>query len=370
MQRHRLLTILAIGVLGAALLTLVHGDEPLTERVVRLETEKAFPEAADELNRYDPDVRLALLDYADDDELVLSARLALKRYPEMAQRVIGLYGPAEPFETILRRYGPEAIPPVHYFLANELASLELRALVAEPPPSPRRQPVERDQPPSVDTPGVRGWYAIAFIDEAGHDFLGQFVVDEATGDVSWIQTERLATGAKRFFTSGLTGLESKWQRGDALAATDFGWAAVDVLAPIAAFKVVRAGKAAGRSAKSVRAASRAAKAGGRLSRAGRTIAIAGTVAGIGYVALNPSLLNSLGAGIAATLGLPAWAVNGVIWFLVLLPALMVAAFAQRWLVRPAYRVLSLVVMGLVRLQRCLHVGSGDNDAPHLQKWRA
>ncbi len=355
MRSRRYLVIAAIAALGAAALTLVHGDESLTERVVRLETERAFPEAADELNRHDTDVRLALLDYAGDDELVLSARLALKRYPEMAERVIGLYGPAEPFKKILERYGPDVIPPVHYFIANELPSLELRALTAEPPPSPRRarEGIEDDAPPSVDTPGVRGWYAIAFIEEAGHDFLGQFVVDDATGDVSWVQTERLATGAKRFFTSGLTGLEAKWQRGDELAAGDFGWAAVDVLAPVAAFKLVRAGKVAGRSAQSVRTGARAAKAGARLGRAGRAIAMAGTVAGVGYVALNPSVLNSLGAGIAATLGVPSWAVNGLIWFVVLLPVLMLAAFAQRWLVRPAYRVLAMLITGLVRLQRRL-----------------
>ncbi len=361
MHRRRLSTVLAIAVLGAASLTLVHGDEPLTERVVRLETQEAFPEAADELNRYDTDVRLALLDYAGDDELVLHARLALKRYPEKAGRVIGLYGPAEPFKKILRGYGPEVIPPVYYFIAHEVPSLELRALAAEPPPSPQRRERAdggKDEPPSVDTPGVRGWYAIAFIEQEGHDFLGQFVVDRATGEVSWVQTERFATGAKRLLTSGLTGLEAKWQRGDELAASDYGWAAVDVLAPIAAFKIVRAGKIAGRSAKSVRAGARTAKVGARLGRAGRTIAIAGTAAGIGYVALNPSVLNSLGAGIAATLGVPSWAVNGVIWFVVLLPALMLVAFAQRWLVRPAYRLLAIVITGLVRLQRRL--------TPHAQ----
>jgi len=93
------------------------------------------------------------------------------------------------------------------------------------------------------------------------------------------------------------------------------------------------------------------RAGSRLARSGRTLAIAGTAAGIGYVALNPGVINSIGAGIAATLGVPTWAVNGVLWFILLLPLFLVAGFLRRWLARPICRLLGLLITGLAHLQR-------------------
>jgi hypothetical protein len=313
----------------------------LVDRVARIEAAEAVPEAQAELEGVPTKVRFALVDYAGDDELVLSARLALRRYPEMAARVIALYGAAEPFERVLRRYGPEAIPPIHYFVAHELTSLELRSWLREPPVPAGTGGGDA----AAKRPVVRGWYAIAFIERSGHDFLGQFVTD-GQGRVSWVQSERLATATKRLFTSGVTGLEAKWHRGDALAMEDFGWAAVDVLAPLAAFKLVRAGKAGGRTAKS----GRLAPAGSGASRAGRGLAIAGTVAGLGYVALHPSVLNSVAADIATALGLPGWAVIGGVWFLLLLPAIGLLQVLGRRLLAPATRLLVMAARGVARMR--------------------
>lgn len=338
------LMLLATAVLGAAALTALHGNEPLAERVVRLETERVFPEAADELARYSPEVRLVLLDYADDEELVLNARLALLRHPQTAPRVLTLYGAAEPFREILRRHGPAVVPPIHYFLEHDLLGVRLRALLADTPAAPGSdvaaagsRAVDRD----TVAPEVRGQYAIHFIAEEGHDFLGQFVTDEA-GEITRVQSERFATGTKRLFTSGLTALETKWRRGDDLTVGDFGWATVDLAVPVVAFKLARAGKLAGHSARSARASARLARAGAGTARVGRTLAIAGSAAGIGYLAMNPGVLNSIGAEIAAGLGLPAWLVTGALWLVLLLPVLILLRLGHRWLLRPVWRLLLLL----------------------------
>ncbi len=365
--RTPLLLLLAAAAIGAAALTALHGDEPLDERVVRIETERTFPDLAGELAQYPPAVRLVMLDYADDEELVLNARLALLRHPGKTPRLLALYGPGDAFREILRRHGPAIVPPVHYFLEHDLPSLRLYSLLAEPPAE-----AGDDTPDELRTvadsgdlepipPAVRGWYAIAFIREEGHDFLGQFVTGD-TGEVHWIQTERFATGAKRLFTSGLTTLEMKWRRGDDIEAGDYGWAAVDVMIPVVAFKLARAGKLAGHSARSATTSARLAKAGAGTARVGRTLALATSAAGIGYIAMNPGVLNSIGGEIAAAVGLPAWAVNATLWFVLLLPLLILLHLGHRWLLRPVARLLTGLVAILTWLRSRLHSERGPAPA--------
>jgi len=157
--------LLAAALAGAAALTAFHGDMPLDERLIRGETQKALPEIADEIAGQPAQVRLTFLDYADDEELVLNARLALKRYPQQAPRILALYGPSEDFRAILRAYGPAVIPPIDYFLDHEPASLRLYAMLAGPSatPSPcqqqprsprlRRQPMPAPWPRRSGAPG-------------------------------------------------------------------------------------------------------------------------------------------------------------------------------------------------------------------------
>lgn len=358
MNLRRPFMLLAAAAIGAAGLTALHGDEPLDERVVRIETERTFPDFADELAQHPPAARLVMLDYAGDEELVLNARLALLRHPDKTPGLLALYGPSDAFREILRRHGPAVVPPVHYFLEHDLLSVRLYSLLADPP-AESGDAADDDLQTVADSgdiepipPEVRGWYAIAFIREEGHDFLGQFVTGEA-GEVHWIQSERFATGAKRLFTSGLTTLETKWRLGRDIEADDYLWATVDVMIPVVAFKLARAGRMAGQSARAAGTGARLAKVGAGTARVGRTLAIAGSAAGIGYIAMNPGVLNSIGSGIAATLGLPAWAVNGAIWFALLLPLLILLRFVHGWLLYPAYRLLTLVIETLKRLQNRL-----------------
>ncbi|MBA1149276.1 hypothetical protein H0Z60_19710, partial [Ectothiorhodospiraceae bacterium WFHF3C12] len=200
----------------------------------------------------------ALLGYADDEVLLYNARAALARYPAKAARVIGLYGDEDEFGTILRDYGASVVPPVHYYLENESYTLNVMRYTAEQirranelarrfwteERTGARQPVQqaaaREQ---ALTPELRGWYAVNFIREEGHDFLGQFVVD-STGDVQRVQFERVIEGTAQFFTSGLRTLEQKYRSDATVTAGDYAWAGVDLAIMGGAVKILRAGKAA------------------------------------------------------------------------------------------------------------------------------
>ena len=352
-------TLLAVAAIAAAALTVFFGDEPLDERVVRAEMEHKLPRHADALNGYPLAVRLALLDYADDEELVLNARLALLRHPQAAPRVIALYGGMPEFRAILRQYGAAIIPPIDYFLHHEPATLRMVAMVT-PTPEPGGQPAADvlDGDGSVNAPGddsasaltsvQRGAYAIHFIGDAGYDFLGQFVTTPA-GEAEWVQSERFATGVKRFFTSGLTRVETQWRLGEDITPAEYAWATVDIMVPVAIFKLARAGRAATGVARSSRGlaagATTATRTSATLGRTGRLVAVGGTLAGIGYVVMNPGVLNSIGRGLAEAVGLPPWLVAGAIWFVLLLPVLIVLRLGQRWLLRPLYAA----TVGLIRL---------------------
>lgn len=345
--------VLAVAAIVAAALTLIHGNEPLDERVVRTELQKKLPAHADALSNQPLAVRLALLDYADDPELVLNARLALLRYPQAAPRIIALYGGMQEFRAVLHRYGAAVIPPIDYFLHHEPATLRMVAGMTSAPapaPAPQTQEPTADAVDAADstalTPEERGRYAIRFIDDAGYDFLGQFVSTPG-GEVEWVQSERLATGVKRFFTSGLTHVETQWRLGEEITPADYAWATVDIMVPVAIFKLARAGRAATGVARSTRglSATAAARSGVMLGRTGRLVAGGGMIAGIGYVALNPGVVNSIGRGLAEAVGLPPWLVTGAIWFALVLPVLMILRLGQRWLLRPLYAL----TVGVIRL---------------------
>jgi hypothetical protein len=328
-MRIRRLLVTALMALGAAaVITWASAPMSATERIVRIEATEALPHLEDELERWPVDVNAILLDYAGDQRLVLAAQLALASYPEAAATVLGHYGTAPEFKRILRRYGASVVLPIHYFLQHDSLLLHLR----------HRATTVFDDDDSAATSDAtltsveRGWYAVDFIESEGHDFLGQFVLD-SDDNVSWVQTERFATGAKRFFTSGLTSLEAKWRRDQHVGAADYARASVDVLVPVAAFRIARVARTA-----------QVTRVGGPAMRlSARTVGAGATLATAGYLAMNPSLIGDVAHGIAEALALPGWLVEFGIWFLLLLPVLLIARGLYRWLIRPIRRLLMLTI---------------------------
>jgi len=350
-----LITLLVVAVLGATTITALSTPRPLDEHDLDLRIEHALPGIADDLREQPDEVREAFLAFAGDRQLLLNAQLALLRHPLPARRVIPLYVERHAFRLVLREHGPAVIPPIHYFLDHEPATLRLRAQVVSWLSDPGDGHGDR---PTVLTPHERGLYAIEFIRREGHDFLGQFVTDD-DGRVHWIQSERLATAAKRFLSSGLTELETKRRLGRQTTVDDYGWAAVDLMLPLAAFKAARLGKAgraarAGstmtRTARTARLATGASRTA-RLARFGRTAAKAGAIAGTAYLVLNPGVIGSVGAELARWTGLPPWLVTAGLWFALLAPLLLLLRCLYCWLVRPVGFVVLGVPAGISRFRQ-------------------
>jgi hypothetical protein len=112
-----------------------------------------------------------------------------------------------------------------------------------------------------------------------------------------------------------------------------------MLVMTSAIKVLRAGRAVRAGAvaegQGARAAGRGVLAGGgrfvSLSRAAKVTAITGTAYA---VVRHPSLVSALGANVGRWLGWPIWLSQLLIWFVVLLPLLIVVRFVYRWLLAP------------------------------------
>ncbi len=301
-------------------------------------------------------VQAVLLDLADDPLLLVKAQAAFMRYPAMARRVFSLYGQEPEFQEILRRYGETVLPPIHHFLTRPVYTIELinqadqgyRAIRQYFTGTPKSTGTPSATPERYQTlsPEQRGWYAVNFIKSEGHDFLGQFVVDDQ-GETQWIVTERMLEGLNRFFTGGIRSLETKYRAGEALTAGDIGWASVDVLVLTSAVKVLRMGRAAAVTTQGASRATRSAALAARVSQGGRMVLNGARYAkwplvfGAGYLVItHPSLVSDLLAGVADVLGYPVLAVQFAGWLLLLIPALYLGSWLL-WLVVP-------LLMGLLR----------------------
>ncbi len=364
MRRAYVLTV------AAALIALViaAASEPLAfeERLIRIEASYVSPELAAQLRGETLLVQAAMLDLAGDPLLLLKARAALMRYPQMTREVLAIYAEEPEFREILRAYGESVIPPIYYFLHNEVRTVAFLHYAAHKLDTSRaaisrfwrREQVAQqdsaleagetaddgDTASNELTPEQRGWYAVNFIRDEGYDFIGQFVLN-ADGEPRWVQTERFLEGAGSLLAGGFRTLEAKIVSDQELMWADAGWAAVDVLAVVGTLKLVRIGKVATASGRSYSITSRSAAVASRLVRAGQ---IAGgsaryakwpAIVGTAYVVVkHPSLVSDALAGVARLAGLPAWPVLMGGWILILLPVLYLLAFVAK-LAAPLLRLL-------------------------------
>lgn len=284
------------------------------------------------------EIQALLIDFSDDLELVLKAWISIERYGDQAREVLLTYGEEPTFKEILKDYGEGIIPVIKYFMEHQLLSLTVRhsiervtekakswfsgmidKLSGKEAPQETKEPLPT-QPETMD-PRLRGLYAIQFIKEEGHHFLGQFSIDK-NGKAHWIQVDRVGQAALSLFTSGLRNLEAKIKVQEEISSADVFWAGVDVLAiGVTATKIYKMAKLSRAGAKITAMTkgtvlmSRAAKAGqvlGRVLKWGRTAAILAT----GYVLVtNPNLLVSFAGNLAEWLekstGIPAWLVQTI-----------------------------------------------------------
>jgi hypothetical protein len=365
---RKLLLILGLATVIALASTVTSRPMLIEERLIQIQAEdtlREFPRIETE----PLEVQAALLDMADDELLLLKARAAYLRYPAMTREVFPLYGPEPEFREILRLYGENILPPIHYFLSNPVGSIELmndlttkyQAAVEFFTGSGK---TETDAAGQQSTPSKekltreeRGWYAVGFIQEEGHDFLGQFVVNDQ-GDIIWVRTERVLENINQFFASGIRNLEIQHRTGDDVTASDIGWASVDVLVFASALKVLRAGRAVAVSSRGAAGGTRSAALAARLTNSGRMLMTTAryakwpAVVGVGYlVVTHPGIINDFLAEVSEVLGYPVKLVQFLGWLLILLPVLYIGSWVFRLIVRPALGLLGTLINGLAHIGR-------------------
>jgi hypothetical protein len=362
----RLFLVAMAAIATALLLSWVWRPMPYEERLVQLQVEQLLPEYAADLRNEPVELRAQFIDYAGDPLLVTKARLALLRYPEMARRILDLYGADAEFQTVLRDYGEHAIPPIHYFLTHDVRTVEwmkqagetarameekARRLGGERQAGPEEPAAARSSDVKL-TDEERGWYAVLFIQDEGHSFLGQFAV-RADGEVVWIQTERFLEGANALFFGGIRTLETKSRLDQPIELKDVGWAAADVAVGVGVLKVLRLGRSATVAGKSMNFSQRSLALSPALlkgSAVAARLAKYGAPVVVAYLALrHPSVLNSMLGLLAEAVGLPVLLVQALGWTLVLLPLLYLIVL----LLRPLAAVLVCLGGGLRRLEMAM-----------------
>lgn len=340
----------------------------IEERLIRIQAEDTLREFP-RIEAEPLEVQAALLDMSDDELLLLKARAAYLRYPAMTREIFPVFGPEPEFREILRLYGENILPPIHYFLTHPVGSIELMNDLASKYQaavefftgngSTDTQDAEKQNTPRKEklTRIERGWYAVRFIQEEGHDFLGQFVVNDQ-GEIIWVRTERVLENINQFFASGIRNLEIQHRKGDDVSAADVGWASVDVLVFASALKVLRAGRAVAVYSRSAAGGTRSAALAARLSNSGRMLMATAryakwpAVVGVGYlVVTNPGIINDFLAEVSEILGYPVKLVQFLGWMLILLPVLYIGSWVFRLIVRPALALLGSLIGGLSHIAR-------------------
>ena len=365
---RKLLLILGISVIVALLSTVTSRPMLIEERLIQIQAEDTLREFP-RIEKEPLEVQAALLDMADDELLLLKARAAYLRYPAMTREVFPLYGPEPEFREILRLYGENILPPIHYFLSKPVGSIELMNDLAnkyqaavefftggeETDNSTGGQ--QNTSRKEKLTPQERGWYAVRFIQEEGHDFLGQFVFNEQ-GDVIWVRTERVLENINQFFASGIRNLEIQHRTGDDVTASDIGWASVDVLVFASALKVLRVGRAVAVSSRGAARGTRSTALAARLTTSGRMLMTTAryakwpAVIGVGYLVVTPpGIINDVLAEVAEVMGYPVKLVQFLGWMLILLPVLYIGSWVFRLIVRPALGLLGALITGLAHVGR-------------------
>ena len=347
----------ALAAAGAAWLVSGAAAPAYEDQLIGVAVRQSFGDAASQVATEPLDVQALLLEYADNEPLVLQARLALLKYPELARRILPVYGDEPVFQVVLLTYGEASLPPIAYFMDHDLASLEIRRAIGEQVEQARLLydrllgiPVDAVPPATEPLTGFtaedRGRYAVQFLLDEGYDFLGQFVVDP-TGNADWVQTERMTEDVANLFLGGVRGLESRWRQGEVVEGSDLGWAALDMVviaSSVKLLKAARAGKAARPGTAMARSggfSSRVAVFGSRVLARGGRLGLAaaryGAIPAAVYLMFRyPTLINPTLAELGNWLGVEPWVVQFIFWFIALSVIMRLALFLLRplsWVLR-------------------------------------
>lgn len=336
--------------MAALVISLSWKPASYVEQLIRIQAEQELGHIDAVILDEPLQVQATLLDYAGDKELVLKAWIALSKYPESARDILPLYGSEPEFQEILRTYGDAIIPVIQYFRDKDVWTLKAMKAISEAARDLWDRVSGKKQASSnpIDLgPTERGWYAVNFIKQEGHDFLGQFVVNKDK-KAKWNQTDRIIKALTSFFTSGVRKLETKRDLGENITTADVFWAGLDVAVVALPAKLLISGKAVARSGQELSLTTRTRLFAPRLLSKGRIFqklgAYSAAVATIYIVATNPSLLNSVFAEFANLIGVSPWVVQAAGWSVVI--ALIIYVFS--WLLIPIARFILFLLKQLER----------------------
>ena len=376
---------IVLAVLTAIAIALVMRPMPVADRLAIIQIGDKLPPLAEELSDEAPEILWLMIEYADDPLLLLKAQSALLRYPELSREVLPLYGFEPEFKQVLAEYGEQVVLPIHYFLTNEVRSVQAMhyatskyreakgvarramGLIEGETEGSVELENETDQPES-GAGGLsdiqRGWYAVNFIDAEGYDFLGQFRAD-ATGQPQWMQVERYLEAHTGFFVGGIRDLGAAWQMDMERTWWDYGEAALDFIVVGTGLKLARGAMATMAGAKGSTRSLRVPLRARRAVLSARMVL--GKVTRVGLVVLmvaNPVLINDVFVSLAAMLGLPAWVVQVLGWSLLLSPVFYVASRLYRYFARP---LVALLAITAALLSRGLAEGRGEEETVRLKR---
>lgn len=337
---------------------------PYDEQLIRIQAEQQLGRIDKAIMNEPLEIQAMLLSYSENKELLLKAWISLSKYPNIARQIILRYGAEPEFIEILLNYGDSIIPVIQYFIEHDVWTIKAMVAATTGIESIKEafldlfgrvtgsiQPVSDTVISQKSTqlgPTERGWYAVNFIQQEGHDFLGQFVVDKEK-NVKWNQTDRILKALTSFLTGGVKKLETKYDLGENISAVDVFWAGLDVAIVGGTLKVLRAGKAVTASRElslTTRTRLIAPKLfEGRLFlKMGKYAAVAGTAY---IVVTHPSLINSMFAEVAKLVGLSPWVVQFLGWSLIIILVL----YPFSWLLIALVGFIRIVFSGLEFVRR-------------------
>ena len=358
MNKRKIIVFLIISIAISFIIAKFSKTLSYEEQLIEIQSDELFSNFNEDISKESPEIKALLIDYSGENVLLYKALIAISRYGDMTREMLLLYGAEPEFQEILKIYGEGVIPPIYYFFTNDLRSLKamqmanngiqevkntvIAAWNSMTGSNESEQELKEEQlGQTVLGPQERGWYAVNFIDKEGYDFIGQFDVD-SNNAVKWNQTERITEGVISFFTSGIRTLETKYDLGEEITATDALWAAADAAVFVSAFKLLRAGKAVAKTGKTVNFVKRTKVFAGSVLSSRKYIQKFGKYAlyfgGVYVLIKHPGVINSVISEIANLIGLDPFVMQIIFWTL-LITILLYPFF---WIFMPLVKILYFI----------------------------
>ena len=121
---NKLLLICGMALLMAAVISTIAQPVPIEQKLINIHARDVLGDFPG-IEQESVEVQAILLDMSDDPLLLLKARGAFIRYPNMARNLFPLYAEEPEFRDILRQYGENILPPIQHFVSRPINYAQL-----------------------------------------------------------------------------------------------------------------------------------------------------------------------------------------------------------------------------------------------------